>query len=597
MSKTHENSLEETLHHVVDGIHNVVRVEVTIVDGHYKRLAGTGFYAGQIGKKVSSKSVFALSMKNKQSYIIDEPGIDAICQECGEKSGCTETAEVCCPILLENQAVGAIGLIAFDEIQKKSLLEAHEHLLPFLENMASLIASKIKEINQSKELEMLTDAVEDPLFAIGEDGYIIRKNRAADQIIERMLSKDNDFFQDLFGHEVFNRLLQGESDFQVKSLNGGHTYELKSRVTEGYLQYVVILKPVKEFIGYVNRYFNQGATTQFDDIWGENKCFVQAKRFAEQAAHSTSTVLILGESGTGKELFARAIHSASPRRDQVFLAVNCAAIPESLLESELFGYEEGAFTGAMKGGRIGRFEQAHKGTLFLDEIGDLPIHLQAKLLRVLQESRIQKIGSSKEIPVDVRIIAATNQDLERMVLERSFRRDLFYRINVIPIDICPLRERKSDLTLLAKQFLEKSCKRLSKQVFGFSEEVLQIFEAYEWPGNVRELENIVEYMVNMCEGNQLEKKDLPLRLNRQERIEREEATLYEKRNDIHQRDSFSDDLNLSNVEEALIRKALILYGRDKKGIEKSCKSLGISRATLYRKLKQYQMDLNEPVSK
>ncbi len=594
MNTAHENSLEETLNHVVEAIHNVFRVEVTIVDGNYKRLAGTGFYAGQIGKKVSSQSVFAVSMKTKKSYIIDSPGTNPICDGCGEKESCTETAEVCCPILLENQGVGAIGLIAFNEEQRKNLLEGHEHLLPFLENMASLIASKIKEINQSKELEMLTDAVEDPLFAIAEDGLIVRQNMAAEKIMKEWTSKSEVTFQEIFGNGVLNRLRSGESNFQVKALKGHQTFELKARVTEAYLQYVVILKPVKEVIGYVNRYFNHVVTTQFVDIWGEHPCFVQAKRFAQQAAHSTSTVLILGESGTGKELFARAIHSESPRNKQVFLAVNCAAIPESLLESELFGYEEGAFTGAMKGGRIGRFEQAHKGTLFLDEIGDMPLHLQAKLLRVLQEGRIQKIGASKEIPVDVRIIAATNQNLEQMVKEGSFRRDLFYRINVIPVEICPLRERLSDLPLLANTFLVKNATRLGKGVLDFSKEVMTELSNYEWPGNVRELENVVEYMVNMCDGSVLEKSHLPMRFCKEIKSSTP-PQLDENLSEKSIEQAFSKCLGgetflLERIEEDTIQKVLRTYGKGKVGIENSCKVLGISRATLYRKMKQYQIE-------
>ncbi len=589
MNITYQSSLEETLNHVVEAIHNVVRVEVTIVDSHYKRLAGTGFYAGQIGKKVSSQSVFAVAMKTQKSYIIDSPGTNPICTGCGDRAGCTETAEVCCPIVLESQSVGAIGLIAFDEEQRMSLLEAHEHLLPFLENMASLIASKIKEINQSKELEMLTDAVEDPLFAIAEDGLIIRKNVAAEKIMKAWSTESESTFQGLFGEAVLKRLRGGDSNFQVKSLKKQQTFELKARVTEAYLQYVIILKPVKEVIGYVNRYFNHGATTKFEDIWGEHPCFVQAKRFAEQAAHSTSTVLVLGESGTGKELFARAIHSASPRNNQVFLAVNCAAIPESLLESELFGYEEGAFTGAMKGGRIGRFEQAHKGTLFLDEIGDMPLHLQSKLLRVLQESRIQKIGASKEIPVDVRIIAATNQNLEQMVKEGSFRRDLFYRINVIPIEICPLRDRLSDMNLLANKFLEKSCSRLSKNVFGFAEDVLVIFKAYEWPGNVRELENVVEYMVNMCEGTELKKENLPMRFS----VSTNTPEALPPQGEDGQTGKVC--YRLEQIEEKTIRQVLNTFGRDRLGIEKSCVALGVSRATLYRKMKLYKIE-EKPVS-
>lgn len=578
MNTYHETGLSQTLKHVVEAIHHVVHVEVTVVDRHYKRLAGTGLYAAQIGHKVGIQSAFAKAMKTRRSYIIDQPGQHPVCMDCGEKGQCCETAEVCCPILLDGQAVGAIGLIAFDEVQKDSLLSQRDYLVPFLENMANLIAAKMKELSQAKELEILTDAVDSPLFSIEADGRILRQNAAA-----LALSKQNqaESFQAIFGDETLQRICMGDFQFQARALTSGQTFEIKVRSIEDSDQYVTVLKPVKEVIGYVNRYFSHGAMTQFEDIWGEDPQLIKAKQFARQAAESTSSVLILGESGTGKELFARAIHNASPRQSQVFLAINCAAIPESLLESELFGYEEGAFTGALKGGRIGRFEQAHKGTLFLDEIGDLPLHLQAKLLRVLQEGRIQKLGSQKDLPVDVRIICATNQDLEQMVAEGSFRRDLFYRINVIPLEICPLSQRLSDLPMLAERFLEKNANRLGKPIKQIGPETLVRLMSYHWPGNVRELENVIEYMVNMCQGTVLQISDLPPKLT-----QKPQAQPVKLPQSASEQIPALEGLTLEEAERQLIQSALKRHGKTKQGIEACCKALGISRATLYRKLKQ-----------
>lgn len=575
MNKAQELGLGQTLNNVVEAIHHVVHVEVTVVDRHYQRLAGTGLYANLVGHKVNTHSAFAKAMKTKESYIIEQPGEHPVCLDCEEKGQCCETAEVCCPIVLDGQAVGAIGLIAFDETQKQSLLSQRDYLLPFLENMANLIASKMKELSQAKELEILTDAVDNPLLSIDESGRILRKNAAAECLSSQF---ESDRFQGIFGDYALEKLLQGEDQFQVKTLKNGQTFDLKAREIEENRQYVVILKPVKEVIGYVNRYFSHGATTEFEDIWGEHPKLIQTKNFAEKAAGSTSSILILGESGTGKELFARAIHNASPRKDQVFLAINCAAIPESLLESELFGYEEGAFTGALKGGRIGRFEQAHKGTLFLDEIGDLPIHLQAKLLRVLQEGRIQKLGAQRDIPVDVRIVAATNQDLEKMVAEGSFRRDLFYRINVIPLEIAPLRDRLSDLPLLAKRFAAKSSQRLGKPRKNISKDSLETLKKYQWPGNVRELENVIEYMVNMSRGTELDLADLPPKLTEALATAFETATL---QNDY----DWQEPVTIEAWEQYLIQEAISKYGKSKEGIDQCCQVLGISRATLYRKLK------------
>jgi len=230
----------------------------------------------------------------------------------------------------------------------------------------------------------------------------------------------------------------------------------------------------------------------FDNIITKDSSFMNLKKLAEKYAFSEASIVIIGESGTGKELFAQAIHNASKRRNWQFIAINCAALPESLLESELFGYEEGAFTGAKKGGKIGLFELAHKGTLFLDEIGEINLNLQARLLRVLEAREVMRIGGDSVIPVDIRIIAATNRDLWSLMEEGLFRKDLYYRLNVLPLVIFPLRERKCDIL-----FVMEHMKKARGATFTLSEEAATIFAHYPWPGNLRELKNCVEYLVNL----------------------------------------------------------------------------------------------------
>jgi PAS domain S-box-containing protein len=239
------------------------------------------------------------------------------------------------------------------------------------------------------------------------------------------------------------------------------------------------------------------AKYSFSNILGKSDKILLAKTMAEKASMTDSTVLLIGESGTGKELFAHAIHQESARAAKTFIKINCAAIPAELLESELFGYEEGAFTGARKGGKIGKFELADGGTLFLDEIGDMPVNMQAKLLRVLQEKEIEKIGAQYSQAVDVRIIAATNQDLERLVDKGKVRADLFYRLNVVNIKIPALRERPEDIELLASYLLNKICNHLGKYIDDISPQALQMLKRHSWPGNVRELENALERAVNI----------------------------------------------------------------------------------------------------
>jgi DNA-binding NtrC family response regulator len=241
---------------------------------------------------------------------------------------------------------------------------------------------------------------------------------------------------------------------------------------------------------------------------GESPAIHQVYGVIEKVADTPSTVLITGESGTGKELIARALHEYSSRREGPFIKINCAAIPKTLMESELFGYEKGAFTGAV-GAKPGRFELAHGGTLFLDEIGEIPVEMQVKLLRVLQESEFERVGGIKTIKVDVRLVAATNRDLHAEVAAAAFREDLYYRLNVVPIHLPPLRERREDIPLLVGHFIGKFNERLRKQITGIDPDAVFRLTAYHWPGNIRELENVVERTMLFCEGPTIKASDLP----------------------------------------------------------------------------------------
>jgi formate hydrogenlyase transcriptional activator len=240
----------------------------------------------------------------------------------------------------------------------------------------------------------------------------------------------------------------------------------------------------------------------FEEIVGESAVLKRALGQVELAAPAATTVLLLGETGTGKELFARAIHNLSPRRDRTFVKINCAAIPSGLLESELFGHEKGAFTGAINQ-KIGRFELADRGTLFLDEVGDIPLELQPKLLRVLQEQEFERLGGTRTQRVDVRVVAATNLDLSKLVAQRAFRNDLYYRLNVFPIQIPALRERHEDIPLLVRYFVQRFSRSLNKEVQYIPADAMEALERYSWPGNVRELENLIERAVLLSPGKEL----------------------------------------------------------------------------------------------
>ncbi|MCL5045204.1 MAG: sigma-54-dependent Fis family transcriptional regulator [Actinobacteria bacterium] len=322
----------------------------------------------------------------------------------------------------------------------------------------------------------------------------------------------------------------------------------------------------KEELGRVS-----GARYTIESIVSTNPEMVKLKKIAQQAARSTSTVLITGESGTGKELFAHAIHHASPRRVNPFVRVNCAAIPENLLESEFFGYADGAFTGARKGGKPGKFELANGGTIFLDEIGDMSPSLQAKLLRVLQEKEIERVGGTSTIRVDVRIIAASNKDLEEMVAQGEFREDLFYRLNVITLKIPPLRERKEDILPLAHQMIGKFCQVLGVHVKGIAPEALAILQEYHWPGNVRELENVIERAMNLDVGDLIRPEHLPPHLTRR----------YEKNEHMLVLPGKTYRETLAEAEKRAILAALEKTGGNK---AEAARALGISRSRFYEKL-------------
>jgi DNA-binding NtrC family response regulator len=323
---------------------------------------------------------------------------------------------------------------------------------------------------------------------------------------------------------------------------------------------------------------NVKGKADFGKLIGYSDVMKRVFEVIEKVSNSDSTVVIYGESGTGKELVARAIHYNSDRGQSPLIPVNCGAIPEELLESELFGHEKGAFTGAIRN-RMGRFELAQEGTIFLDEIADMSPSLQVKLLRVIQERQFERIGGVKTIEANVRIIAATNQDLEQAVIEKKFREDLFYRINVIPIYIPPLRERGTDILILSDYFLKKFNESKRKNVTGLSPGVIDIFRSYSWPGNVRELENIIEMLVVMIEEGEISVEDLP---NRLRQVETNGETISSSVNVP------DGGLNFNDMVERFEKNLLLTALKKTGGVKnRAAKLLNLNRTTLVEKLKRY----------
>ncbi|MDR0137957.1 sigma 54-interacting transcriptional regulator [Metabacillus idriensis] len=334
---------------------------------------------------------------------------------------------------------------------------------------------------------------------------------------------------------------------------------------------------VRHHLSSIQKYLDQqeqtGAKYTLNDIKSNSRTILELKEKVKAIAASDSSVLLRGESGTGKELFAHSIHQLSHRNDQSFIKVNCGAIPEHLLESELFGYEEGAFTGAKKGGKKGKFQLANGGTIFLDEIGDMSLHMQVKLLRVLQEKELEPVGSIKSIPLDVRVIAATNRPLELMMKENRFREDLYYRISVIPFNIPALRERIEDIETLVNHFMQKISLRTGKRIIGIHEDVMNTFYQYHWQGNIRELENVIEAAIHLTDDVIIGIEAIPDYIRNVHSFETEDITLKEL---------------LEETEKRVIIAALKKWSGDK---QKTAKSLGISKSSMYEKIQKYELTI------
>lgn len=332
----------------------------------------------------------------------------------------------------------------------------------------------------------------------------------------------------------------------------------------------------KKYRKSLEKLSNSQAIYTFDKIIGIDKNFTNTIEYAKKISNSKSTVLITGESGTGKEVFAQAIHNYSSRRDMHFIAVNCGAIPSNLIESELFGYEEGAFTGAKKGGNAGKFEIADGGSIFLDEIGEMPLEMQVRLLRVIEEGVISRIGSSKQITANFRIIAATNKDLKEEVSRGNFRKDLFYRLNVLPIYLPPLRNRKEDIPLLVDYYMNKISKKLSRNKVQIDKDLMKKFLQYQWPGNIRELQNIIELMINT--------ENVPKDI-----LQQCKSNIVVEKNTIEVSMKL-EDMKLENVEKNHIIKVLKSFSGN---ISLAANAMGIGRNTLYRKMKKYHIECSD----
>ena len=463
----------------------------------------------------------------------------------------------------------------------------HVHTLGLVRQAAETVTSQLRERERMRDLattnqylRALIESDSRGIVTVDSHGRIVQTNRSARRLFSLPVSPAGRDFEDFTGGRsgVLEHLATGKS-FKAREILARHSgmthfasFDPICMSNGEVVGGLLTVQEKKEVMGMAVEVTGSHAHFTFDSILGSSACLGQALRHARIAAASTAPVLLCGETGAGKELFAQAIHNGGERRNRPFVAINCGAIPKELLESELFGYEEGAFTGARKGGRPGKFELADSGTLFLDEIGDMPFDMQVKLLRVLQTGEIQRVGGLRTVPVDLRVISATNKDLRQAIEQQKFRADLYYRISTLNILVPPLRERPEDILPLAEYFIQRHRLRLNKPTAVLPPDTAAMLTAHAWPGNVRQLESAVERAMHLAEGGDLLAEHFGI------------AGLERPRQAAPSEPSGGPGQGtLEDLEQRAVAEAL---ARHNGNIRAASRALGVSRPTLYRKLKK-----------
>ncbi|BAQ14518.1 ATPase AAA [Clostridium botulinum B2 128] len=571
--------IQDTVAKYANIISSVIKVDVEIVDKNLCRIAGTGIYKDAINKDISKEGyVYDYVIKTGEKQIIKNPGQHYLCKKCNHRNNCLEKMLVCTPIILNDDIIGVIGLVCSKDSQRNHFIENFDSFIQMLYQISDFISTKSYEHIEIERSHMMVDLLNqiidsvDKGVLVTKNNEIVHMNTSAMKQLKLKANNTNKKItisstsEYIMGGEVYTIVIDNEK------------FQLMGRIIPVFpvlsdYDTIFVFEEIKHLKSKISKVSGGREVIKVEDIIGQSQAMVQLKNRIKKIAFSSSTVLITGESGTGKEVIARAIHCESDKNTNPFIAINCGAIPDALLESELFGYVRGAFSGADPNGRVGKFELANNGIIFLDEIGDMPLYLQVKILRVLQERKLVRIGSNHLIDLDIRVIAATNKDLKKLIKENKFREDLYYRLNVIPLKIPPLRERKEDIELLMEMLIKKYNGLFGKIVHKIDKECKDILIDYPWYGNVRELENAVEFMINMADDSGIVTMDmLP-------------ANIVENKNFQGHGMNIDEDIRpLKDVEKDYILRALDIYGHDTKGKRLAAERLGIGIATLYRKL-------------
>lgn len=578
--------IQPTIQKFARMLSSVLQLEVEIVDNELYRVAGTGAFSKQIGQQLHSNSrLLRYTIETQTEKVVTHSRFDPLCKGCSSKDHCEEKAFLGTPVMYHQRCVGVISLVALTREQQKRINANIQEFSDYVRHVSSIFVSRFLQdriVSEGSHNILLTvmENMDQGVLVIGND----QKVKFANQIALKIMNVNQ---QNIIGKTLHFQPLTFEDNFKHGHMQHILSFDSRKELIIGQLHAV---QDQKLFLmafhqSHSSTDFSSGQEgPQIVEMVGECRPMRQLKKLISRVAPGPSSVMIVGESGTGKEVVARAIHKLSDRQTKPFIAINCAAIPEQLLESELFGYVKGAFTGASANGKTGLIQAANSGTLFLDEIGDMPLTLQAKLLRAIEAREIQPVGASHPIPVDIRIISATNQNLTQYIAEGKFREDLYYRLNVIPLRLPPLRERQDDIELLIHYFLHLHTRRLNLLYPGVAQSVIDFLKRYRWPGNIRELSNLMEYLVNVVpSGEIIDMSLLPPNLVSSNELTTQSPSTPATATTLTHEESVT---GLEEMERQMIRDALTRYHNKKQAADE----LGIGIATLYRKIKKYALE-------
>ena len=566
--------LRQPIERIINAISISLKLEVAVFDKEARLVCCTPTYLKKKGKVVHAPSI--QEVLHMGSVVVNRPGQMPSCIGCRFRDNCPSTMEILACIKAGGIVTGVVTITSFTKegytritTNEDVYLDAVQEIALMLGNFIGSKSAQTSSIHIDDIIQGMMEMSTHSVLVTDGNGVITQYNQIAKNTLKFCRLSASSLWH-IIPEEIARQALRGVN-FREKEFTKDNFYAkfTSKAIYRNDAIVAVIVRLSNESFGKNQKAFS------LEHIIGSTPQTMSIHRLIAKVASSPSPILITGETGTGKELVARAIHEQSNRAKFPFVAVNCSGIPAALFESELFGYAEGSFTGAKKGGKIGKIEMAQGGTLFLDELGEMPLSMQPKLLRVLQEYEVERVGSAEKIPLDIRIIAATNCDLEEMMRQGKFRKDLFYRIGVVNIDLPPLRERQKDIMPIAMNYLEKLKNKFPVDIQSFSPEVEDFFVHFPWRGNVRELQNTIEYIANLCEHQVVTMTDLPKKLLSQ---------------NLPGSSHFSSAGNGFSVqEEEQLQNLMDKYGQTLNGKKKIAETLGISLRTLYRKMEKYQL--------